>query len=47
MPSSSSNVDEDEMEVTRDLNAEETDKLVQLQDLTGIDDVHICRYVEV
>jgi hypothetical protein len=27
----------------RDLTPEEVDKLVQLQDITGIDDLQICR----
>merc|ERR1719433_1564493 len=34
---------QDDNEDDRDLSQEEMDKLVQLQDLTGIDDLQICR----
>jgi len=40
-PQPSSSVSENPTE--RDLSQEEVDKLVQLQDLTGIDDLEICR----
>ena len=41
--SSDDDVDSSDAAGIRDLNAEEMDKLVQLQDLTGLEDLSICR----